>query len=66
MAIRDLACEYRRLVRWECGKRLMAIIGLLVVELRPAEALALAGDELHCDVCVQPLRKKERTLTNTK
>ena len=50
MAIRDRACVYQRLVRWERGKPLFVHIDPLVEELGPAEALALAEDELHCCV----------------
>ena len=47
MAIRDRACEYRRWVRCERGMPLTVIFDPLVEELGPAEALALAEDELH-------------------
>ena len=49
-AIRDRAYAYQRSVHWEREKPPTAIIDALVVELGPAEVLALAEDKLHCDV----------------
>ena len=48
MEIRYCAYAYRRWVRWERGTLLTVIFDPLVEELGPAEALALAEDELHC------------------
>ena len=45
MAIRDRADAYPRRSLEERGKPPFAIIGPLVMELRPAEALALAEGE---------------------
>ena len=50
MAICDRASAYRWRSLEEGGKPVFANIGPLVMELRPAEALALAKGELHCDL----------------
>jgi len=66
MAIRDRAGAYQCRSLEERGKPLTGIIGPLVAELDPAEAPALAEDELHFLVCRMSnvLAKKERALTN--
>ena len=66
MAIRDRAGAYRRRSLEERGKPPFSIIGPLVVEFRPAEALALAEGERFIVICEMSSRKKERTLTNTR
>ena len=67
MAIRDRTGAYRRRSLEERGKPPFSIIGPLVMEFWPAEALALAEEgERFIVICEMSLQKKERTLTNTR
>ena len=55
MAIRDRADAYRRRSLEERGKPPFSIIGPLVMEFRPAEALALAEGERFIVICEMSL-----------
>ena len=57
MAIRDRAGAYRRWSLEERWKPPFAIIGPLVMEFRPEEALALAECERFILICEMSLRK---------
>ena len=64
MAIHDRAGAYRRRSLEERGKPPFSIIGPLVMEFRPVEALAQAEGERFIVICEMSSRKKKGANAN--